>query len=74
MVLFCQGSSARLAGGMKDSPVDAVIIGAPDHWHCQMVLDAAKAGKDIYCEKGFARTLPEALVTVMTPVSVPTSP
>jgi ethanolamine utilization protein EutN len=30
MVLFCQGSSARLAGGMKDAPVDAVIIGIVD--------------------------------------------
>jgi len=40
--------------------VDAVVIGTPDHWHCQMVLDAAKAGKDIYCEKGFSRTLGEA--------------
>jgi len=40
--------------------VDAVVIGTPDHWHCQMVLDAVKAGKDIYCEKGFSRTLDEA--------------
>ncbi len=45
---------------LADPKVDAVVIAAPDHWHCQMVLDAAKAGKDIYCEKGFARTLPEA--------------
>jgi ethanolamine utilization protein EutN len=30
MVLFCQGSSARLAGGFKDAPVDAVIIGIVD--------------------------------------------
>ena len=30
MVLFCQGSSARLAGGMKEAPVDAVIIGLVD--------------------------------------------
>lgn len=30
LVLFSQGSSARLAGGMKDSPVDAVIIGIVD--------------------------------------------
>jgi ethanolamine utilization protein EutN len=30
MVMFCQGSSARLAGGMKDTPVDAVIIGIVD--------------------------------------------
>jgi predicted dehydrogenase len=45
---------------LADRKVDAVVIAAPDHWHCQMVLDAVKAGKDIYCEKGFARTLPEA--------------
>ncbi len=45
---------------LADPNVDAVVIGTPDHWHCQMVLDAAKAGKDIYCEKGFARTLGEA--------------
>ena len=30
LVLFCQGSSARLAGNMKDAPVDAVIIGIVD--------------------------------------------
>ena len=33
LVLFCQGSSARLAGGMKDAPVDAVIIGIVDTVH-----------------------------------------
>ena len=30
MVLFCQGSSARLAGGLKEAPVDAVIVGIVD--------------------------------------------
>lgn len=30
MVMFTQGSSARLAPGMKDAPVDAVIIGIVD--------------------------------------------
>lgn len=29
-VMFCQGSSARLAPGMKEAPVDAVIIGIVD--------------------------------------------
>ena len=45
---------------LADPNVQAVVIATPDHWHCQMVLDAAKAGKDIYCEKGFSRTLDEA--------------
>lgn len=43
MVLFCQGSSARLAPGMKDAPVDAVIIGIVD---CVDVL-----GKQIFSAK-----------------------
>ena len=30
LVLFCQGSSARLAPNLKDAPVDAVIIGIVD--------------------------------------------
>src|SRR5216683_1841808 len=30
LVMFCQGSSARLAAGLKDAPVDAVIIGIVD--------------------------------------------
>ena len=40
MVLFCQGSSARLAPNLKDAPVDAVIIGIVD------VVDVL--GKQIY--------------------------
>jgi len=30
LVMFCQGSSARLAPSLKDAPVDAVIIGIVD--------------------------------------------
>ena len=30
LVMFCQGSSARLAAGLKEAPVDAVIIGIVD--------------------------------------------
>src|SRR5216117_1737232 len=43
MVLFTQGSSARLAPGMKDASVDAVIIGIVD------VVDVL--GKQIYSGK-----------------------
>lgn len=40
--------------------VDVVDICAPTHLHHQMVLQAAKAGKHIICEKPLARTLPQA--------------
>src|SRR6266404_1381655 len=30
LVMFCQGSAARLAPNLKDAPVDAVIIGIVD--------------------------------------------
>ena len=31
--------------------IDAVMISTPDHWHVPMAYAAAKAGKDIFCEK-----------------------
>jgi microcompartment protein CcmK/EutM len=43
LVMFCQGSSARLAPNLKDAPVDAVIIGIVD------VVDVM--GKQIYNAK-----------------------
>jgi len=39
--------------------VDAVVIGSPDHWHCPLTVYAAKAGKDIYCEKPISNTIAE---------------
>ncbi|HET7842025.1 MAG TPA: Gfo/Idh/MocA family oxidoreductase [Terriglobia bacterium] len=39
--------------------VDAVIIGAPDHWHKPMLLDALSAGKDAYCEKPVIHAIEE---------------
>ena len=31
--------------------IDAVLIGAPDHWHQRITVDALKAKKNVYCEK-----------------------
>ena len=45
---------------IEDPSVQAVIIATPDFWHAPMVIAAAKAGKHIYCEKGWCLNLAEA--------------
>jgi predicted dehydrogenase len=36
---------------LENKDVDYVLIATPEHWHAQMSIDAASAGKHIYCEK-----------------------
>ena len=40
--------------------IDAIFIGAVDHWHAQIAIDAMDAGKHVYCEKPMTRYLDEA--------------
>ncbi|MGV3772820.1 MAG: Gfo/Idh/MocA family oxidoreductase [Verrucomicrobiales bacterium] len=37
--------------------IDIVHIPTPPHWHAYMSIEAAKAGKDIWCEKPMTRTI-----------------
>jgi predicted dehydrogenase len=48
---------------MKD--LDAIFIGAPDHWHALQTVHACQAGKDVYCEKPLSYSISEgrAMVT-----------
>ncbi len=50
---------------LKRKDIQAVVIAVPDHWHSVMAILAARAGKDIYCEKPLSLTIAEgrAMVT-----------
>jgi len=44
--------------------VDGVVIATGDNWHGPATVMAAKAGKDIYCEKPISKTIREARAMV----------
>ena len=46
---------------LADPTVDIVHICTPPHWHGCMSAMAAKAGKDIWCEKPMTRTVGEGI-------------
>jgi len=44
---------------IADQAVDIVHIATPPHWHGLMAVEAARSGKDIWCEKPMTRTIGE---------------
>ncbi len=42
---------ARTADMLKDPSLDAVVIATPDRQHVFNMMEAIRAGKDVYCEK-----------------------
>ena len=57
------GSTPRIFEDYRDMikrpDIDVVLIGTPDHWHTKMIIDACRAGKDVYCEKPLTLTIDE---------------
>jgi predicted dehydrogenase len=44
---------------IDDKSIDAVVIATPDHWHANLAVLAARAGKHIYCEKPLTHNIAE---------------
>lgn len=59
----CKGYS-DFRGLLARRDIDAVVIATPDHWHALISIAAAKAGKDIYCEKPLCQSIKEARAMV----------
>ncbi|MEJ0059847.1 MAG: Gfo/Idh/MocA family oxidoreductase [Terricaulis sp.] len=50
----------RYADLLARNDIDAVIIATPDFAHTPILIDAVRAGKDVFCEKPMATVLAQA--------------
>lgn len=53
-------SFTSFEGMLEDKEIRAVLIAPPDKFHAQSIIQAAKAGKDILCEKPIALSMNDA--------------
>jgi len=53
--------AVHYADVLADKSISVVVIGTPDHQHCTMLIDAIRAGKDVYVEKPLAMNMRELI-------------
>jgi len=46
--------------------IDAVLIATGPNWHCTAAMAAARAGKDMYCEKPVTKNIAQSLILAET--------
>ena len=44
--------------------IDAILCATPDHWHRRIVVEAAQAGKHVYCEKPMSHSVEDGKAMV----------
>jgi predicted dehydrogenase len=49
---------------LENPDIGSVLVATSDHWHAPIAIAAMRAGKDVYCEKPMAHSIPEALEMV----------